>query len=240
MTPPVYVLATSWPLRIAQIPRMVAQVRAQTVRPAALWLTLARDEFPDGAPADVAALEDGWFTVRWVERNTRTMKKVLPALPDIPDGALIIDIDDDIDVPRTLVEYRLRDWERNGRDGAVSSFLSPDPMLGGSTHFAACSLIPVEGLRHADDWVDAEVLATGNDDGVYDFLCWCNGVRVRYCSTLSYWTAPQEGVNLSDFGLPGAATYADMETFYRTVMPKVAAAYGVPFGDCFGITKRGR
>ena len=51
------------------------------------------------------------------------MKKVFPILQYLEDDDIIIDIDDDMLLPKDFIESRINDFERNGKSHPITSNL---------------------------------------------------------------------------------------------------------------------
>ena len=59
--------------------------------------------------------------LNWVEDNYKSMKKVFPILPYLEDEDVIIDIDDDMILPRDFIESRMNDFKKYGCKYPISS-----------------------------------------------------------------------------------------------------------------------
>lgn len=96
----VVVTLTTYPARIGTVHRTLISLVAQDL-PAPVILYLAREDFPSGAaalPKRLVALLHSLpsrLELRWVDRNTRSYKKLLPALTEF-GGGTIATADDDV------------------------------------------------------------------------------------------------------------------------------------------------
>ena len=101
--PPIYVVLTSYPPRIGNVPRVLDTIRAQSVKPDGIILILAEED------RDLQKVVQNYADciVYFVEENTKAWKKFLPAFPIIPDDALIVTIDDDRLYERGMIEEML-------------------------------------------------------------------------------------------------------------------------------------
>lgn len=59
--------------------------------------------------------------INWVEDNYKSMKKVFPILPYLEDDDVIIDIDDDMILPKDFIESRMNDFRKYGEDYPITS-----------------------------------------------------------------------------------------------------------------------
>ncbi len=105
---------TSFPAAISYAADAIRSILNGSVLPDKVVLYLAKPQFPDGKiPAEIAPLiENPIFEVRFTEEDTRSYKKLVPALTDFPDD-IIVTIDDDAryhpDMLRILLEWHARE-----------------------------------------------------------------------------------------------------------------------------------
>ncbi|NHU47590.1 hypothetical protein [Rhodococcus sp. A14] len=104
---PVVVSVTTFPKRVGSLRITLRTILRQTVKPDKIVITLSAEEFPDKQPP--APLVD--YATRGVEfifadGNTKSYKKLLPALSRYPD-AIIVTADDDVLYPRTWLKSLL-------------------------------------------------------------------------------------------------------------------------------------
>lgn len=86
---------TSFPPRIGKARLVIQSLLNQSVQPRQIVLYLSLQEFPDrSVPRPLAALTGRRFEIRYVQENSRSYKKLLPALVDFPQ-ATIVTFDDD-------------------------------------------------------------------------------------------------------------------------------------------------
>ena len=62
--------------------------------------------------------------LNWVEDNYKSMKKLFPVLPYLEDEDVIIDIDDDMILPKDFIESRVKDFKEYGCKYPITSNLS--------------------------------------------------------------------------------------------------------------------
>ena len=83
------------------------------MKPDRIILWLAEEEFPDKKlPAIIKDLEKIGMEVKWVKKNTRGHKKLLPALKEFPK-ALIVTADDDIYYMSNTVKQLYKAHKKN-------------------------------------------------------------------------------------------------------------------------------
>lgn len=102
----IFVSFTSWKKRIHLASKVVENMRAQTLRPFKIILTLSSDEFTNkekDLPKELLALRSTDFEIRWVKENTKTFKKLEPLFYVHPEHWVLI-IDDDVPYDNNFVE----------------------------------------------------------------------------------------------------------------------------------------
>lgn len=119
---------TSYPKRITNCVSVINSVLDNTIPPDRVYLTLSHLEFPDyerSLPQDLFRLImlSNKVVLNWVEDNTKSMKKVFPILPYLEDDDIIIDIDDDMLIPKDFIAARLQDFQANGSAHPITSNL---------------------------------------------------------------------------------------------------------------------
>jgi len=105
-TVPVRLSMTTYPARVgAACQTLETIIYGQRVRPEAVTLVLAEDEFAgtSNLPLRLRRLEDHGLEVLWVPRSTRSYMKLLPALERYP-AETIVTADDDILYPAWWLE----------------------------------------------------------------------------------------------------------------------------------------
>ena len=121
----IVVTFTSWEKRINNCADVIKSVLSNTLVPDRLYLNLSSKEFPQKEkelPKELINLINNHENViiNWVDgENTKSMKKVFPILEYLNDDDIIIDIDDDIILPKDLIQSRVNDFNR--LHGAISS-----------------------------------------------------------------------------------------------------------------------
>jgi hypothetical protein len=98
---------TSYPARIAYAADIVSQMHAQTLKPDAVFLTLCKEEFPEGEgslPEDLRRrISDGMVNLIWCDVNIKAHKKYLYAFREL-DGYAVVTVDDDIKFRSDILE----------------------------------------------------------------------------------------------------------------------------------------
>ena len=119
--------------------------------------------------------------LNWVEENTKSFKKVIPVLQYLEDDDIIIDVDDDMVLPRDFIESRLNDFHKNEDKHPISSNLS-NTMNVDSLVLSAYSLFQKKMLANHGKFINETVLRTCNDDRTYLYLMYMNGYKLKPCS----------------------------------------------------------
>lgn len=191
----IIVTMTSWKKRIGNCVKVINTILDQTVRPDTVFLNLSSEEFEnkeDDLPKDLLLMRDKNknFIINWVDgENTKCMKKVFPVLQFLDDEDFIINTDDDILMPRDLIESRMKEWKKYRR-----------PITGNNSprwHYRKkidgyacgnCSLMKKKMLNGWEEICSNEVIHTYNDDEVYALLMYFNGYKFKPCETYSRYT----------------------------------------------------
>ncbi|MDQ1174270.1 hypothetical protein QE430_002577 [Microbacterium testaceum] len=117
---------TSFPPRMPTLGETLRSLASQTAAVQNIFLALSRDEFPNGLrslPPSILEITNALspvLTVRFCERNTRSYKKLLPALTEFGARQTIITVDDDVIYPRDFVS-NLLDAARHFPDSSVGT-----------------------------------------------------------------------------------------------------------------------
>ncbi|NGM17157.1 glycosyltransferase family 2 protein [Eggerthellaceae bacterium zg-893] len=97
-TQEIVVSLTSYPARIGSVHEAIESIMRQTVKADRIVLWLAEEQFPRGEdelPERLLALKKRGLEIRWVGKDYKSFKKIIPALQEFPDAA-IVTIDDDL------------------------------------------------------------------------------------------------------------------------------------------------
>ena len=154
--------------------------------PDRIYLTLSRQEFPNyekDLPAELyrMSMTSNKLIINWVESNTKSMKKVFPVLPYLEDDDIIIDIDDDMLLPKDFIESRLKDFRDNGSEHPITSNNNKSINLDNLV-MSCYSLFQKKMLNGHEKYVNQTVINTFNDDRTYLYLCHMNGYKLRPCT----------------------------------------------------------
>ena len=177
---------TSYPRRITNCVPVIHSLLDNTIQPDRIYLTLSHKEFPnweESLPNDLYHLimTSNRVILNWVEENAKSMKKVLPILPYLEDEDIIIDIDDDMLLPRDFIASRIRDFDNNGREHPITS--NQSKTINMDNYVMSCgSLFQKKMLNGHEKFVTKEILGTCNDDRTYLYLCHLNGYRLVPCT----------------------------------------------------------
>lgn len=106
---------TSWKERIGTAHLAIKTILRQTHSPDLTVLYLAEEEFPQREkelPSELRVLRSRRFEIRWIKKNIRSYKKLIPALKDFPED-VIITFDDDLLFHKDLVKRLLAAYMEN-------------------------------------------------------------------------------------------------------------------------------
>lgn len=109
----IVVSLTSYSKRITTVSRTVRSLFDQNVIPNKIVLYLSETDFPNGfldLPEDLNCLRGDLFEVRWT-RDTKSYKKLVPALSDF-EGEIIITVDDDLIFDNDMIQKLLEGYRR--------------------------------------------------------------------------------------------------------------------------------
>ena len=112
-TPSVVVSLTSFPPRIGEVSYCVKSILNQSIKPNAVLLWLATEQFPNGEkdlPKKLLKLQKHGLTIAWCS-DIRSYKKIIPTLERYPDS-VIITTDDDVYYPRHWLKGLLDAYEK--------------------------------------------------------------------------------------------------------------------------------
>lgn len=111
---------TSYPPKIPALHLALETLLRQNLKPDKLILWLAKEEFPGrekNLPQDVLALRDQGLSISWTA-NTRSYKKLVPALREYPES-VIVTADDDVFYPPEWLERLYADYRAQDRKTMV-------------------------------------------------------------------------------------------------------------------------
>lgn len=109
---------TSFPERIGEVKYTIFSILSQTVRPEKAVLWLATGQFPlkeSELPMELLAFRNFGLEIRWCVDNTRSYKKLVPALQEFPNHC-IVTADDDIYYPVRWLEKLWREHQKYPED----------------------------------------------------------------------------------------------------------------------------
>lgn len=244
----IIIAMTSWPKRIQNVATVVKSVMENTLVPDRLYLTLSTEEFPNkesDLPKDLVEIfnSNDCLMINWVEKNTKTMKKIFPVLKYLSDDDIIINIDDDILIPRGAIEYRVNEFKGNPITGANNPRCH---MVDANLRMFSCgpfSIFQKKHLNHWDEFVNDEITKTYNDDYTYTMICWLNGYRFLPCSDYSRHTGvsrhkiPKFNSVDSSYNLK---LYVDRAPMYEILKKRVKEITNMSVEDSFGYYKKMR
>ena len=180
-----YLLLTSWKKRIHNIKTILKSILYNTVIPDKIFLCLSKTEFkqmwgelPEDLIHFLTSYEDK-INVRWVEGdNTKTWKKMFPIINEFNDDDIIMVTDDDIILPRTLIEDRLNDFKKYNGEYAISG--RRNITLFDELHIlGATSVYKKKMLNNWEKILNDEILNTYHDERFCAYLLWLNGYKTK-------------------------------------------------------------
>lgn len=102
--PQVIVSLTTFPARIDTVYKTISTLMHQTVKADRIILWLASMQFPDkNLPQTLINLQQYGLEIKWIDKDIRSFKKLIPALKEFPKD-IIITADDDIFYPEKFIE----------------------------------------------------------------------------------------------------------------------------------------
>lgn len=237
---------TSWTKRIGNCAQVIKTVLNNTLKPDVVYLNLSQEEFPNGErdiPMELVSMfrKQPTFKINWVSGpNTKTMKKVFPILPYLDDEDIIIDIDDDLLLPKDFVEVRLGEFIEHGMmfpiTGGNNLKWHLNLRLYGSFYnsLAPASIFQKKMLAGYEQVLVDDVVNTYNDDTLYTMLCIVNGYWPIPTTKLStfYGVGPRKiGLFHDICGLRKARGWkSDAETI-RAFIRAFNSSSDISFGD---------
>ena len=112
-TPQVIVSLTTYPARINSVYKTISTLLNQTVKPDRVVLWLAEPQFPDKQlPQNLTRLQEFGLEIKWVQKDIRSFKKLIPSLKEFPND-IIITVDDDNYYDCRLIEYLYNSYLEN-------------------------------------------------------------------------------------------------------------------------------
>ncbi|MDO4188923.1 MAG: hypothetical protein Q4D29_08010 [Lachnospiraceae bacterium] len=114
--PRIIVSLTTFPGRINIVYKALYSIMNQTVKPDMIILWLSRDQFRDiQLPKELTDLSQLGLTIKWVDGDIRSYKKLVPALMEYPDD-IIITADDDLYYPIYWIESLIKSYKKYPND----------------------------------------------------------------------------------------------------------------------------
>lgn len=240
------VAMTSWKMRIHNVETVVKSVLLNKQLPDLLYLTLSTEEFPNKENDLPKTLVDLFnsnkkLIINWVDKNTKTMKKVFPILQYLDDEDLIINIDDDIILPRDAISYRVAEFNGNPITGANNPRCH---MVDKDLRMFSCGPFSIFKKSHLNNWelfVNEEIINTYNDDYTYTMICWLNGYRFEPCGDYSRHTGVSKH-KLQKFNDIQSSyklkLYVDRGDMYEILKKRVKEITGKTVQESFGYFKK--
>lgn len=100
----IIVSLTSYPKRMEMMPRVIAALNKQTIKPDKIVLYLAEEDFIDCKDmVNEKYYEDHNTTIRWVSNNYGPYKKFVYAFKEFKND-IVITVDDDVEYAETMIE----------------------------------------------------------------------------------------------------------------------------------------
>lgn len=240
----VVITMTSWTKRIKNVAYVIKSILDNTVKVDLIFINLSVEEFPNkenDLPHNLLNLLKKYEKIflNWVEgENTKTMKKIFPILKYLEDDDIIIDCDDDMFLPKDLIQSRLTDFYKCRKMFSIT----------GTNKFKLfncmykCSPLTVFTKKMLNNWekiTTPEVIKTYNDDDLYTCILWLNGYLTKPCSKYRAFTKEIPSFN------PVCGSY-DMklfkvcEEFNNVVFPVIEKITGKHIKKSFGYFKKNK
>lgn len=110
--PKIIVSLTSYPKRMEMMPRVVASLNNQTIKPDRIVIYLSKEEFLDCKNmVDEKYYEENNVTISWVSNNYGPYKKFIYSFKEFKDD-IVITVDDDVEYAETMIEDLLSGAEK--------------------------------------------------------------------------------------------------------------------------------
>lgn len=103
---------TSFPERCPYVGKTICSIMHQSLKPNMIVLWLSKDQFPqleDNLPSELLQLTGYGLTIRWLDGDIRSYKKLIPALKEYPED-VIVTTDDDVYYPHTWLESLVKSY----------------------------------------------------------------------------------------------------------------------------------
>lgn len=230
---------TSYPKRISNCVKVINSVLENSVLPDRIYLTLSHKEFPNwerDLPSDLYKLimTSNKVILNWVEENTKSFKKVFPILTYLEDDDIILNIDDDMLLPRDFIESRMKDFNDNGDQYPITS--NQCKTMNMDNYVMSCySLFQKKMLNGYEKLLTKEIIGTCNDDRTYLYLCHLNGYKLVPCTKYCVGKS-QNGVVSLEVMPHDNYKYDVGQKYDDKVAPVVAGlSGGKKIGECFGL-----
>lgn len=188
----VIISMTSWKGRIKNVTRTLDTIWANTVKPRTIWLNLSEEEFPkkeEELPAELLEWRDKKLNkydqqvlrITWVGANTKSFKKLIPALKWYYDNnmldEMIITIDDDVLYEKDFIEKCVKAAEEHP-DAIISNNMCRGCWFNQQCVNGAATLYrPKFFNTFLWDGLTQVVVDTNEDDWWYSFNLWLFGSR---------------------------------------------------------------
>lgn len=218
---------------------MINSILDNTVKPDRIYLTLSHLEFPnyeEDLPSDLNKLvmTSNKVILNWVEKNHKSMKKVFPILQYLEDDDIIIDIDDDMILPKDFIESRMNDFERNCQMHPITSNLKKSINLD-NLIMSCYSLFQKKMLDGYEKFLVPTVLDTCNDDRTYLYLCHLNGYKLVSCTKYCV-NKDSNAIQPLPLAPRSGYKYNVGPEYDRILAPLVSKwSNGRKIGECFGL-----
>lgn len=185
MNSKIIVTMTSWKGRIDNVTRVLDTLAENTTKPNKIELNLSSEEFPEKEkelPESLVNWNKLDFEIFWTIKNTKSFKKLIPAvIRHAKDDCVIITVDDDVLYPKDFIENFTKAAEIY--PGAIISnnmcrgtFMSQQCVNGAATLYRP-------GYFNSFLWkgLAKAIVDTNEDDWWYTFCIWLFGQRpVKY------------------------------------------------------------
>lgn len=233
---------TSYPERIKNCVPVINSVLENSLLPDRIYLTLSHKEFPNweqSLPKELyhLVMTSNKVILNWVEENTKSMKKVFPILPYLDDEDIIIDMDDDMLLPRDFIASRMKDFDDNNREHPITS--NQSKTINMDNYVMSCgSLFQKKMLNGYEKFVTKEILGTCNDDRTYLYLCHLNGYLLVPCTKYCIGKNNPRGIVPLEIAPHGNYQYDIGQKYDDIAAPIISRlSVGKCIYECFGLFK---
>lgn len=183
----IHVCLTSYKGRINVVHKIISSLLNQSIK-CYVHLTLSSDEFTDGVkslPNSLLNIDNPMFSIHWVKRNIKPFKKSLYTLKYIPDDSIVVTVDDDIVMPKNIIEDAVRDFDGTHPLGISNNITSVGYYGKMYTPTGRLTVYNKKMVSHWDEIISDDIISTNDDDRFMLSLFWLNGYYNKPIGSIS-------------------------------------------------------